>query len=110
MAYAVHGETIILTSSCTGTKLSPMPTPKKPGAVRGRPKKAPVAEAERPVALTIRGFTPADHAALERATARREALVGGFVSQNTAVLSLLRAALAREDASGNVEVAPRSAT
>lgn len=85
-----------------------MPTPKKPGAVRGRPKKAPVAEAEKPVAITIRGFTPDDHAALERATARREGLVGGNVSQNTTILALLRAALAREDASGTVEVAPRS--
>ena len=87
-----------------------MPTPKKPGAVRGRPRKAPVVEAERPTALTIRGFTVADHAALERATLRREALVGGNVSQNTTVLALLRVALAREDASGVVDVAPRSAT
>ena len=87
-----------------------MPTPKKPGAVRGRPRKAPVVEGERPTALTIRGFTVDDHAALERATLRREALVGGNVSQNTTILSLLRAALAREDASGTVEVAPRSAT
>lgn len=47
----------------------------------------------------IRGLTPADHAALERATARRSAMLSGaFVSRNTVMLSLLREAMAREDA------------
>jgi hypothetical protein len=47
----------------------------------------------------IRGLTPEDHAALERATQRRSTVLSGaFVSRNTVLLSLLREGLAREDA------------
>lgn len=58
----------------------------------------------------LRGLTPADVAALERATERRRAAMGGaFVSGNTVLLSLLRAALAREDESGVIDPStPRS--
>lgn len=52
----------------------------------------------------IRGLTPADLEALERAVARRSTLLGGaFVSRNTTLLSLLRAALQREDFTGTLD-------
>jgi hypothetical protein len=58
--------------------------------------------------MSIRGLTPEDHAALERAVARRKAAIGGgFVSLNNTVLSLLRAGLAREDATGAIDGAAR---
>jgi hypothetical protein len=76
-------------------------TPKK--RTGRKPASAP-AEAP-PTTLSIRGLTPEDHAALERAVERRKRAIGGsFVSANSTVLALLRAALAREDASGTIEV------
>lgn len=73
-----------------------MPTPKKPGAKRGRPPKTtPEPES---TGLTIRGLDADLVAGIERAQARRREMVGGFVSQNTTILSLLRAAIAAEDA------------
>lgn len=58
----------------------------------------------------IRGLTRDDMEALDRAVARRSALLGGaFVSRNTALLSILRAALAREDETGAID-APRVTT
>jgi hypothetical protein len=75
------------------------PTPKKRGR---KPASAPAAP---PTTLSIRGLTPEDHAALERAVERRKRAIGGsFVSANSTVLALLRAALVREDASGTIEV------
>jgi hypothetical protein len=80
-----------------------MPPKKKPAAKAA-------AEKPTPTMLAIRGLTLEDHAALMRAVARRKAAIGAYVSLNAAVLGLLRAGLAREDASGVIDVvdAPRT--
>lgn len=63
------------------------------------PKRAAKKTAALSADTMLRGLTPADHAAIERAIARRSAaLSGAFVSRNTVLLSVLREALAREDA------------
>lgn len=78
-----------------------MTTKKRPGR---KPASAPVEVP--PSTISIRGLSPEDHAALERAVARRKAAIGGaFVSLNSTVLALLRTALAREEASGTIELA-----
>ena len=73
------------------------------------PKRAPAPEPETTTGFNLRGLTPADHAALERAAARRsEAIGGGFVSKTTAALAVLRAGLAAEDAAGHIIAPPRA--
>ena len=74
------------------------------------PKKKPAPEKTTPTMLAIRGLEPEDHAALMRAVARRKAAIGAYVSLNAAVLGLLRAGLAREDASGVIDVVDASRT
>jgi hypothetical protein len=79
-----------------------MPKPKP------SPKRKPAdPQPEATTGLNLRGLTAADHAALERAAARRSALIGGgFVSKTNALLAVLRAGLSREDITGRVENAP----
>jgi hypothetical protein len=77
------------------------------------PKRKPApkpAEKTPPTMLAIRGLTPEDHAALMRAVGRRKAAIGAYVSLNAAVLGLLRAGLAREDATGVIDVVDASRT
>lgn len=80
-----------------------MSTPKK-RAPKPAPEKTP------PTMLAIRGLTPEDHAALMRAVARRRALIGSYVSLNSTVIGLLHASLAREDATGVIDVVDASRT
>lgn len=64
-----------------------------------KPKRAAKKTAAPSADTMIRGLTPEDHAALERATQRRSTVLSGaFVSRNTVLLSVLREGLAREDA------------
>lgn len=74
-----------------------MSSPKTKSPRSPRPK-APAEPSPEGPGLALRGLTLDDHAGLERATERRKAMVGGYVSKNTAALSLLRAAIAAEDA------------
>ncbi len=78
----------------------PMPKPKK------SPTKKPDAPVdETPAILSIRGHTPDDYAAFERARTRLSARVGGaFVSLSQAVLVLARLQAAREDAEERARV------
>lgn len=56
-----------------------------------------------PTMFSIRGLTPEMLASLERSIARRKAMMGGgFISQNSAIVGLLSAALATEDETGIV--------
>lgn len=78
-----------------------------------KPKKSPAKKTaakavevdETPAIISIRGHTPADYAAFERARARLSARVGGaFVSLSQAVLVLARLQAAREDAEERARV------
>jgi len=80
----------------------PKPAPKRKPAAEPQP--------EATTGLNLRGLTPADHAALERAAARRAEMIGGgYVSKNTALLAVLRAGLAAEDAAGHPIAPPKPA-
>lgn len=74
--------------------------------------KKPAPEPEAPAILSIRGHTPDDYAAFERARARLSQKVGGaFVSLSQAVLVLARLQAAREDAEERAQAeAARAAT
>lgn len=93
--------------------------PKKATA-RNAPAKAPrgaqiaaeVDDPGKPASVLIRGLTPADVAAVERAVARRQRRIdavspGLKLSQNSAMLALLRETCAREDAE---DAAPKAST
>jgi hypothetical protein len=69
---------------------------KKPGR---KPPPPPAATDDTPAMISIRGHSPADYAAFERARARISAKAGGaFISLSQAVLVLARTQAEREDA------------
>jgi hypothetical protein len=79
-------------------------SPKRPqGARKSARGAAPEPKGDDTFDTMIRGLTPEDMAALERATARRKrtldaSMPGVYLSRNAVLLSLLRAAMAAEDA------------
>lgn len=97
-----------LTPGAVGRILRGMAKPKSP---KRKPAPAPAPAAEpATTGFNLRGLTPEDHAALERAAARRSAAIGGgFVSKISAALAVLRAGLAAEDAAGAIIAPPAKA-
>lgn len=95
-----------MTDDRPGLILRGMAKPKS--APKRKPPSAPAEPAT--TGFNLRGLTPNDHAALERAAARRsEAIGGGFVSKVSAALAVLRAGLAAEDAAGAIIAPPAKA-